>query len=105
MACVGEWVPTTACTRLGASAALLRPDLRLTGKGERAMRTGFVERRGKLTELDRSFDLKFWQDQPAKARFDATWELIVHAYRVKGGDVRQLRLQRSAETFQRQPQK
>ena len=42
------------------------------------MRTGFVERHGKLAELDRSFDLKFWQEQPAQARFDATWELIVH---------------------------
>jgi len=47
------------------------------------MRTGFVERYGKLTELDREFDLKFWQDQPAQARFDAAWELIVHAHRVK----------------------
>jgi hypothetical protein len=67
------------------------------------MRRGFIERFGKLTELDRSFDLKFWQDQPARPRFDATWELIAHAYRVKGGDVRQLRLQRSVEAFQRQP--
>ena len=63
------------------------------------MRTGFVERHGKLAELDRSFDLKFWQAQPVQARFDATWELIVHANRVKGGDVRQLRLQRSVESF------
>jgi hypothetical protein len=29
------------------------------------MRRGFVERHGKLAELDRSFDLKFWQDQKA----------------------------------------
>jgi hypothetical protein len=29
--------------------------------------------------------------------------LIVHAVQVKGGDVRQLRLQRSVEAFQRQP--
>ena len=67
------------------------------------MRTGFVERKGKLSELDRSFDLEFWQAQPPKARFDAAWELIVHTIRVKGQDVRQLRLQRSVETFQRQP--
>ena len=67
------------------------------------MRTGFIERYGKLNELDREFDLQFWQGQPAQARFDATWELIIHAYRVKGGDVRQLRLQRSVEAFQRQP--
>jgi hypothetical protein len=66
------------------------------------MRTGFVERKGKLEDLDRSFDLHFWQAQTPKARFAATWELIVHASKVKGIDVRQLRLQRSVETFQRQ---
>jgi hypothetical protein len=66
------------------------------------MRTGFVERRGKISELDRSFDLNFWQSQPPQARFMATWELIVHASKVKGQDVRQLRLHRSIETFQRQ---
>ncbi len=57
---------------------------------------------GKLEELDRSFDLDFWQAQTPKARFDATWDLIVHYAKVKGIDVRQLRLQRSVESFQRQ---
>jgi hypothetical protein len=66
------------------------------------MRIGFVERHGKLSELDRSFDLEFWQDQPAQAKFDAVWEMIVHASKVKGIDVRQLRLQRAVEAFQRQ---
>ena len=65
------------------------------------MRTGFIERRGRIEDLDRSFDLKFWREQTPQARFDAAWELIVHASKVKGLDVRQLRLQRSAETFQR----
>jgi hypothetical protein len=60
-------------------------------------------RRGRIPDLDRSFDLQFWQSQEPKARFEATWELIVHAWRAKGRDVRQLRLQRSVETFQRQP--
>ena len=67
------------------------------------MRTGFKERRGKITDLDRMFDLAFWQDQTPRARFDAAWELILHAWRVKGNDVRQLRLQRSVESFKRQP--
>lgn len=62
----------------------------------------FFERKGKLTDLDRSFDLKFWQAQPANERFKAAWELVIHAWRVKGNDVRQLRLQRSVESFQRQ---
>ena len=66
------------------------------------MRQHVVERRGKLKELDRSFDQEFWQSQTPKARFDATWDLIVHYAKVKGIDVRQLRLQRSVESFQRQ---
>lgn len=65
------------------------------------MRTNFVEHRGKLQDMDRSFDLKFWQSQPPKARSDAVWEMIVHAMKVKGYDVRQLRLQRSVTNFQR----
>ncbi len=65
------------------------------------MRNNFVERRGKIERMDRSFDLKFWQSQPPKARFDAVWEMIVHYMKVKGQDVRQLRLQRSVTHFQR----
>ncbi len=67
------------------------------------MKTGFIERKGRIEDLDRSFDLAFWQAQTPQARFAAAWELIVHAYRVQGQDVRQLRLQRSVETFQRLP--
>lgn len=66
------------------------------------MRKNFVERYGKIEDMDRSFDLKFWQAQSPTARFDATWELVVHSVKVKGQDVRQLRLQRSVENFQRQ---
>jgi len=61
-----------------------------------------MERRGKLQDMDRSFDLKFWQAQPPQARFDAVWEMIVHATKVKGQDVRQLRLQRSITHYARQ---
>ena len=67
-----------------------------------SVRTGFVERKGKINELDKSFDLSFWQKQSPQARFSAAWELMVHSSRVKGIDVRQLRLHRSIETFQRQ---
>lgn len=63
---------------------------------------GFVERRGRIEELNRSFDLKFWQAQNPVARFAAAWELVVHAWIVRGNDVRKLRLQRSVENFQRQ---
>jgi hypothetical protein len=66
------------------------------------MRANFLEKRGKIEQMDRSFDLKFWQAQPAKTRFDASWECIIHYMKVKGQDVRQLRLQRSVTNFQRQ---
>ncbi len=66
------------------------------------MKTGFIERKGKIEDLDRSFDLVFWQSQPAQVRFQATWDLIIHACKVKGINVRQLRLHRSVETFQAQ---
>ncbi len=61
-----------------------------------------MEKRGRLEDLDRSFDIQYWQSRPAQERFDSTWELILHAWKVQGGDVRQLRLQRSVENFQRQ---
>lgn len=66
------------------------------------MRTDIIERWGKIEDLDRSFDLEFWQSQSAHVRFAAAWELIVFANQVKGNDVRQLRLQRTVATFQRQ---
>jgi hypothetical protein len=65
------------------------------------MRRKLVERRGRIEHMDRSFDLQFWQAQPPKARFDAVWEMIIHATKAKGQDVRQLRLQRSITHFQR----
>ena len=71
-------------------------------EGKMKTKAGFMERRGRLEELDRSFDVTFWQKQSPEARFAAAWELIVYASKVKGVDVRQLRLQRLAETFQRQ---
>ena len=67
------------------------------------MRANFVERTGKIEELDRSFDLQFWQAQNDADRFAAAWELVINAYIIKGKDVSQLRLQRDVENFQRLP--
>jgi hypothetical protein len=60
-------------------------------------------RRGKLEELERSFDLQFWQSQSPQARFFSVWALISYANGSSGKNVRQFRLQRSAATFQRHP--
>ena len=62
-----------------------------------------MERKGKLEDLDRSFDLAFWQAQDDTTRFAAAWELVRFAYQLKGHDERQLRLQRSVEDLQRLP--
>ena len=60
-----------------------------------------LEKRGKIEDLDRSFDLQYWQNQPESARFAAAWELVEQTWYLKGRDVRQLRLQRTVECFQR----
>ena len=67
------------------------------------MKTNFMERTGKIEEMDRSFDIKFWQAQSDADRFAAAWELVVHSYIIKGKDVSELRLQRDIENFQRLP--
>jgi hypothetical protein len=61
-----------------------------------------IERRGKLEDLDRSFDIEFWQALSPEERFAAAWELIIHAEKIKGRDVRQLRLDKTVEKYQRQ---
>ena len=65
------------------------------------MEQAVFERYGKIPELDRSFDLKFWQTRSDAEKFAAAWELVVDSYLIKGKDVGELRLQRSVERFQR----
>lgn len=61
-----------------------------------------MERKGRMEDLDRSFDIKFWQAQDSSARFSAAWELVLFAHKIKGKDVNELRLQRHIEKLQRQ---
>ncbi len=60
-----------------------------------------MEGRGKLEDLDRSFDVAYWQAQGDCAIFAAAWELVVFAHRIKGLDERELELRRTVEAFQR----
>ena len=60
-----------------------------------------MERVGKIKDLDRSFDIEFWQAQDTTARFRAAWELAVHYHRRKGMSEDELRLQRTVEHLQR----
>ena len=65
------------------------------------MRTGIIERFGKIEDMDRSFDIEFWQAQEPAAIFAAAWELVVLSYIVKGKDVNELRLDRTIENMHR----
>jgi hypothetical protein len=48
------------------------------------IRTGAVERMGKIEDLDRGFDIAYWQRQGPKAIFAAAHEMVVDAHRIKG---------------------
>jgi hypothetical protein len=59
-----------------------------------------MERIGKVSESDRSFDIEFWQRQGSTAIFAAAWELVVDAYRFRNRES-ELTFQRSVESIKR----
>ncbi len=60
-----------------------------------------VERHGRLAEMDRSFDVSFWQQQGSNAIFGAAWQMVIDYYFLTGRDVTELEFQRSVEHFRR----
>lgn len=56
---------------------------------------------GKIDEMDKSFDIEFWQNQTSNERFSAVWEMVETYHLRKGGSKDELRLQRTVEYFQR----
>ncbi len=61
-----------------------------------------MERYGRLAEMDRSFDVDYWQRQGPSAIFEAAWQMVVDAHCRRRGGLDELRLRRTAESFQRQ---
>ena len=59
-----------------------------------------MERMGKLSESDRSFDIEFWQRQGSTAIFAAAWEMVVETYRWKKKSDSELPFQRTVERFE-----
>lgn len=55
---------------------------------------------GKIKDMNREFDVAFWQAQNTTARLDAGWELVAY-YLKRKGRVNELRLQRTVESLQR----
>jgi hypothetical protein len=60
-----------------------------------------MERYGRLHEMDRSFDIEYWQRLGPEAIMEAAWQLVVDAHLARGGTMDELRLQRTVEHFQR----
>ncbi len=58
-----------------------------------------MENVGKVTEMNREFDMAFWQAQDASARFRAAWEQVEFYYSLKGLPKDELRLQRYVEAL------
>lgn len=52
-----------------------------------------------LAEMDKSFDIEYWQRQGDRAIFQAAWELVEFYMRDNG--IYEPRLQRTVENFQR----
>ncbi len=48
-----------------------------------------------------SFDIEFWQRLSDEQRMQAVWDLVVFNHALKGKNLNELRLQRTAETLQR----
>ncbi|HWQ34027.1 MAG TPA: hypothetical protein VNQ79_14350 [Blastocatellia bacterium] len=55
---------------------------------------------GELSEMDRSFDIEYWQRQGDVAIFRAAWELVMDYHKEHGTPPDELRLQRTVEHFQ-----
>lgn len=52
-----------------------------------------------IKDMDRSFDIEFWQRQGDAAIFNAAWELVEHYLREQ--NINESRLQRNIGNFQR----
>ena len=69
---------------------------------EKPAPTFVMERYSRLPEMDRSFDIAYWQRLGASAILEAAWQMAVDAHARHPGGADELRLRRTVETFQRQ---
>jgi hypothetical protein len=60
-----------------------------------------MERYGRVSGMDRSFDIEYWQRLGVAAIFEAAWQMAVDAHRRTTGGSDELRLRRTVEHFQR----
>jgi hypothetical protein len=60
-----------------------------------------MERYGRMADMDRSFDIEYWQRMGPAAIFEAAWQMVVEAHSRRPGQSDELRLRRTVESFQR----
>jgi len=58
-------------------------------------------RRGKISEMDRSFEYNFWRNQSLEMKMRAIWEMTVFQHMVRHGDAAELRLDRTISGFRK----
>jgi hypothetical protein len=55
----------------------------------------------RAVEMDRAFDLEFWDRVGAEGRFSAAWEMVLEVNAIRGKERHEPRLRRSVQTIQR----
>jgi hypothetical protein len=60
---------------------------------------------GRREDAERYPDVAFWQSQPDAKKFEATWQMVIEAYAMKGFDVSQSRMDKSVGGLRRFPRK
>ena len=61
-----------------------------------------IERYGRLAEMNRSFDVAYWQRLGSAAIFEAAWQIVIQAQSRRPDSDDELRFRRTVESFQRQ---
>jgi hypothetical protein len=59
-----------------------------------------MERYGRLAQMDRSFDIEYWQRLGPEAIFEAAWQMVVEAHSHRGS-TDEFRFRRTVEHFHR----
>ena len=60
-----------------------------------------IERKGRIQNLDRDFDIEYWQRLGPEAIFEESWRMVLHARGIGEAENDQFRLQRTIESFRR----
>ncbi len=62
-----------------------------------------MERYGRLADMERSFDIAYWQRLGPHAIFEVAWQMVVDIHSRCPDGCDELRLRRSVENFGRLP--